>query len=57
MKTEIYLFEAYKYGEGWEMPEYLEYMAQTIKEASEKLLADFPKAHILNTYIKWSDEW
>jgi hypothetical protein len=50
--THVYLFEVYKYGYEVESPEYEEETGQSIEEARSKLLAMYPKSHILNEYIK-----
>jgi len=50
MKTEIYLFEIYKYGYGIESPEYVEYMGNNLLNARMNLFLDLPKAYILNEY-------
>jgi hypothetical protein len=52
----VYLFEIYKYGYDIESPEYEEEIAQSIEEARSKLLVMYPKAHILNEYIKVAHE-
>jgi hypothetical protein len=49
---QIYLFEVYKYGYDVESPEYEEVMSQSIEDARSKLLTWYPKAYILNEYIK-----
>ena len=50
----VYLFEAYKFGYDVEHAEYLEYDAESIEDARYLLMADFPKAYVLNEYVKLS---
>ena len=49
-----YLFEVYKYGYDVESPEYLDYFGEKMEVARDLLMADFPKAYILNEYVKLS---
>ena len=52
MKTNVYLFETYCHGYDVGATEYIECMGQTIEQAREALLGQFPDAYILNEYIK-----
>ncbi len=53
----VYLFETYKFGYAVENAEWLEYRAERLEVARDMLMADFPKAYILNEYVKLSSHF